>query len=65
MLSVLVEGGAKVLESFLIAGLWDEAMVITGPDAWGGGLQAPVPNGTLHREQRCGDDVIRFYRRVS
>jgi diaminohydroxyphosphoribosylaminopyrimidine deaminase/5-amino-6-(5-phosphoribosylamino)uracil reductase len=65
MLSVLVEGGAKVLESFLTAGLWDEAMVITGPAAWGSGLQAPVANGTLHHEQRCGDDVIRFYRRVS
>ena len=65
LLSVLVEGGAQVLESFLTAGLWDEAMVITGPAAWGSGLQAPVPNGTLHHELRSGDDVIRFYRRVS
>ena len=65
ILSVLVEGGAKVLESFLSSGLWDEAVVITGPESWGSGLQAPVPKGTLHHERRSGDDVIRCYRRVS
>ena len=65
LLSVLVEGGAKVLDSFLTSGLLDEAMVITGPAAWGSGLQAPIPRGTLHHELRSGDDVIRFYRRVS
>ena len=65
LLSVLVEGGAKLLESFLTSGLWDEAMVITGPASWGSGLQAPIPKGTLHHELLSGDDVIRFYRRVS
>jgi diaminohydroxyphosphoribosylaminopyrimidine deaminase/5-amino-6-(5-phosphoribosylamino)uracil reductase len=65
LLSVLVEGGAKVLNSFLSAGLWDEAMVITGPASWGSGLKAPPPQGILAHELRSGDDVIRFYRRVS
>ena len=30
--SVLIEGGAKTLQSFIDAGLWDEARVITNEE---------------------------------
>lgn len=33
--SLMVEGGARLLESFLDAGLWDEAWVETAPAALG------------------------------
>ncbi|MEI7735914.1 MAG: RibD family protein [Ferruginibacter sp.] len=41
--SVLVEGGAKLLQFFIDAGLWDEARVITNLDlVIGEGVDAPV-----------------------
>jgi diaminohydroxyphosphoribosylaminopyrimidine deaminase/5-amino-6-(5-phosphoribosylamino)uracil reductase len=40
--SVLVEGGAQLLQSFIDAGLWDEAVVITNQElALPGGIAAP------------------------
>lgn len=46
--SVLIEGGARLLQSFIEEGLWDEARVITNRDLLiGEGLPAPV----LHHHQ--------------
>jgi len=39
--SVLVEGGAKVLNSFIEAGLWDEANVEVSQQTCGNGVKAP------------------------
>jgi len=39
--SLLVEGGAALLESFITEGLWDEARVFTGPITYVSGLKAP------------------------
>lgn len=42
LLSVLVEGGATLLQTFLDAGIWDEAKVISSDMYFGGkGLKAP------------------------
>ena len=43
--SLMVEGGARLLESFLDAGLWDEAWVETAPAALGSGVKAPAVSG--------------------
>lgn len=43
--SLLVEGGARLLGSFLEAGLWDEARVETAPICLGTGVKAPAMNG--------------------
>ena len=40
--SVIVEGGAKVLNNFLEAQLWDEARVFTGKKYFGEGIPAPI-----------------------
>lgn len=41
--SILVEGGAKLLQSFMDAGAWDEARVITNKNLFcKAGIQAPV-----------------------
>ncbi len=62
VLSVLVEGGARILQAFLAAGCWDEARVITTPRTLGAGLAAPVFSG---REpvstRRMAEDIIRYY----
>ena len=44
--SVLVEGGARLLQSFIDEGYWDEARVITNNELeLPGGLPAPILNG--------------------
>lgn len=55
--SVLVEGGAGVLEAFLRAGLWDCARVETSPRRLGrrGRVQAPAPPGRAARATRYVD----------
>lgn len=42
--SVLVEGGASILNSFLEAGLWDEANIEVSPQRINDGVKAPVLN---------------------
>ena len=42
ILSVFVEGGAKLHNSFLQSGLWDEARVFTGKMSFSQGVSAPV-----------------------
>jgi diaminohydroxyphosphoribosylaminopyrimidine deaminase / 5-amino-6-(5-phosphoribosylamino)uracil reductase len=39
--SVIIEGGAKLINSFLTANLWDEARVFTGKKYFGSGIEAP------------------------
>jgi diaminohydroxyphosphoribosylaminopyrimidine deaminase / 5-amino-6-(5-phosphoribosylamino)uracil reductase len=54
--SVLVEGGAKLLQSFTDEGYWDEARVITNNDLEiPGGLAAPVLKGG----ELCGKETIQ------
>jgi diaminohydroxyphosphoribosylaminopyrimidine deaminase/5-amino-6-(5-phosphoribosylamino)uracil reductase len=42
VVSVMVEGGARLLQSFLEEGLWDEARVFTGKLTFSQGVAAPV-----------------------
>ena len=61
--SVMVEGGAKLLQSFIAAGLWDEARVITNNALTiGEGLSAPALDhaGQIGTDQ-VGTDTIRIY----
>ena len=59
--SVLVEGGAKLLQSFTDADSWDEARVITGNKILQNGIPAPRFSSKLAATQQSGDDVIQFY----
>jgi len=43
--SVMIEGGATILNSFLDAGLWDEANVEVSPKNVLGGVKAPIISG--------------------
>ncbi|MFQ9022843.1 MAG: RibD family protein [Parabacteroides merdae] len=53
--SLMVEGGAELLESFFDASLWDEAWVETAPVVLGAGVKAPAVPGVLTgTEQRHG-----------
>jgi len=62
--SVLVEGGARLLQSYFDAEVWDEARVITNNALHQpGGLPAPVPGEMeLCSSMELHTDTIRFYK---
>ncbi|MBK7376373.1 MAG: bifunctional diaminohydroxyphosphoribosylaminopyrimidine deaminase/5-amino-6-(5-phosphoribosylamino)uracil reductase RibD [Ferruginibacter sp.] len=63
--SVIVEGGTKLLQSFIDAGLWDEARVLCNRHLTiGNGPEAPVlKNMVLLREEKMDTDVISYFTR--
>lgn len=61
--SLLVEGGAKLLQSFIDAGLWDEARIETAPICLGQGVAAPsLAEAQLQSRQNYGGHTIQYYR---
>jgi diaminohydroxyphosphoribosylaminopyrimidine deaminase/5-amino-6-(5-phosphoribosylamino)uracil reductase len=65
--SVIVEGGAQLLQSFIAAGLWDEARIITNEQLTvADGLSAPQLINALQAEEKIiGTDRIVFYNNSS
>lgn len=63
--SLMVEGGAKTLQSFIDAGLWDEIRVETSGLLVSGGTKAPVlPAGlTLLKREVYDDNVVDTFGR--
>lgn len=61
--SVMVEGGAALLRSFIDAGLWDEARLIANEQLIiGEGISAPVlKNSKLTDTMQTGTDIINTY----
>ena len=60
--SLLVEGGAKLLQSFIDKGLWDEARIETAPFCLDEGVAAPIlKNEQLRSEQNIGGNIVRQY----
>lgn len=60
--SVIIEGGAQTLQSFIDAGLWDEARVFSGKVQFKKGIKAPGISGNLISEKNIGDDLLKIYR---
>lgn len=62
--SVMIEGGAVLLQSFIDEGYWDEARVITNETLQlSDGLASPVLSGEeLISQERLFSDVISYYR---
>jgi len=60
--SVLVEGGAALLNSFLAEGLWDEMRVFRSPKLLGDGIKAPAVRGRIISREMIGDDELTVYR---
>jgi diaminohydroxyphosphoribosylaminopyrimidine deaminase/5-amino-6-(5-phosphoribosylamino)uracil reductase len=56
--SVLVEGGSRTLQYFIIDNVWDEARVIVGNAQFGGGVKAPVLNKLPNDTYLFGKDRI-------
>ena len=62
--SVIVEGGAKLLQSFIDEGMWDEARIISNVQLTiGNGLNAPhLKNNLPAEKQKIGSDTITFFK---
>ena len=61
--SVLIEGGAKLLQLFLDANCWDEAIIIRSKMVYAHqGVRAPMLKDRLPVEKNTiGEDVVSFY----
>ncbi|MFK5983356.1 MAG: bifunctional diaminohydroxyphosphoribosylaminopyrimidine deaminase/5-amino-6-(5-phosphoribosylamino)uracil reductase RibD [Flavobacteriaceae bacterium] len=59
--SVIIEGGAKTLQTFIDANLWDEARIFTGNIAFTEGTKAPILKGNLISEEKINKDTLRIY----
>ena len=60
---LLVEGGAKTLQSFIESGLWDEARIIKSPVLLRGGISAPIlPIQNLESRFPLDDNEILIYK---
>ena len=61
---IFIEGGATLLNSFISAGLWDEARIITGKENLFSGIQAPRLNkGFLMKTENFTGDEIKYWSR--
>ena len=61
--SVLVEGGSRTLQYFIIDNLWDEARVIVGQKYFKEGYKAPIINKVPIKSMPFGKDMIHYYKR--
>ncbi|WP_299335626.1 bifunctional diaminohydroxyphosphoribosylaminopyrimidine deaminase/5-amino-6-(5-phosphoribosylamino)uracil reductase RibD [uncultured Psychroserpens sp.] len=59
--SVIIEGGAQTLQTFIDEGLWDEARVFTGPTTFKKGIRAPELSGELISEEHILEDTLKIY----
>ncbi|KXN97918.1 riboflavin biosynthesis protein RibD [Aequorivita aquimaris] len=60
--SVIIEGGAKTLQTFINANLWDEAFVFQGKNRFDEGIEAPVFKGVHVSEEKIKDDTLRIFK---
>lgn len=64
ILSVMIEGGAKLIQSFIDEGMWDEARVITNSKliTRGDSVASPIlTDSRLVAEEKIEDDILRIY----
>ncbi|WP_081212385.1 bifunctional diaminohydroxyphosphoribosylaminopyrimidine deaminase/5-amino-6-(5-phosphoribosylamino)uracil reductase RibD [Salegentibacter sediminis] len=59
--SVIIEGGAKTLQTFIDDDLWDEARIFTGKVQLRNGVKAPVFSGKIISEKNIKDDNLKVY----
>lgn len=62
ILSVFVEGGAKTLQAFINANLWDEARIFTSKNTFANGIKAPTLQGQLFTEKSILNDHLKIIR---
>ena len=59
--SLIVEGGAITLNSFIASNYWDEARVFTSKKILGNGMQSPVIELDINKKIFIDDDKLDYY----
>jgi diaminohydroxyphosphoribosylaminopyrimidine deaminase/5-amino-6-(5-phosphoribosylamino)uracil reductase len=60
--SIIIEGGAKTLQTFIDENLWDEARVFIGNSEFDEGIKAPILTGVLISENDILNDTLNIMR---
>lgn len=61
ILSIIVEGGTQLLQTFIDSNLWDEAKVFIGEKEFKSGLKAPKFNKTPINSLQFDTDILNTY----
>jgi diaminohydroxyphosphoribosylaminopyrimidine deaminase/5-amino-6-(5-phosphoribosylamino)uracil reductase len=59
--SLIVEGGAFVINQFIKENLWDEARVFTGPVSFESGISAPILPAKPQETISIQEDILHIY----
>ena len=59
--SIIIEGGAKTLQTFIDENLWDEARIFTRTTTFKNGIKAPEFYGKLISEEKIIEDTLHIY----
>lgn len=59
--SVVIEGGAYLLQSFINDNLWDEARVFKGSQHFLSGIKAPLLHKKPNSKNSIGNSCLRYY----
>jgi diaminohydroxyphosphoribosylaminopyrimidine deaminase/5-amino-6-(5-phosphoribosylamino)uracil reductase len=59
--SIIIEGGAQTLNTFINSNLWDEARVFTSKKTLIKGVQSPVIQHVINKIGSVSDDTLNHY----
>ncbi len=62
IISVMVEGGASLLRSWIASGMWDEVRLIVSDHTAGGGVRAPAFDGILIAQHSIDGNRIFIFK---
>jgi diaminohydroxyphosphoribosylaminopyrimidine deaminase/5-amino-6-(5-phosphoribosylamino)uracil reductase len=63
--SMIIEGGAETLNTFINTGLWDEARIFKGKINWEDGIPAPQVQGLLSSTETIKNDILEIWHNQS
>ena len=59
--SIIIEGGAQTLNTFIDAKVWDEARVFTSKKTLEKGVQSPLIQSVINHSEIVGDDKLTYF----
>ena len=59
--SIIIEGGALTLNTFIDAKVWDEARVFTSKKTLEKGVQSPLIQSVINHSEIVGDDKLTYF----
>lgn len=62
--SIIIEGGANILNQFIAAGLWDEARIFNSKTNWDTGIYSPHINGKISSVTEVDQDHLTIYENI-